>query len=160
MNDLGTSKSSSGGAAAPGDSRFSGDAIDRSMLVRILDLADTIQERVSQALARIELSYPKYEVLKHLQEAGEAITLGALAEGQSCARSNITQLIDRLEADGLVRRVADPDDRRSVRAELTTLGEARALQGKVEMEKVVTELEGSFSDPERVQLARLLAKLG
>lgn len=130
------------------------------MLFRILDLADVIHERVSEALSRIDLSYPKYEVLKHLHEAGEAVTLGALAEGQSCARSNITQLVDRLEADGLVRRVADPDDRRSVRAELTTLGEARALEGKVEMERVVGELEASFTDPERAHLVRLLAKLG
>lgn len=130
------------------------------MLSQILDLADLIQERVSAVLSRIDLSYPKYEVLKHLHEAGGPVTLGALAEGQSCARSNITQLVDRLEADGLVRRVADSEDRRSVRAELTTLGEARALEGKVEMERVVGELEGSFTDPERAQLVRLLAKLG
>ena len=130
------------------------------MLFRILDLADVIHERVSEALSRIDLSWPKYEVLKHLHEAGEPVTLGALAEGQSCARSNITQLVDRLEADGLVRRVADPEDRRSVRGELTTLGQARALEGRVEVERVVAELEASFTDPERTQLVRLLAKLG
>jgi DNA-binding MarR family transcriptional regulator len=130
------------------------------MLFRILDLADLIQERSSEALSRIDLSYPKYEVLKHLREAGEPVTLGALAEGQSCARSNITQLVDRLESDGLVRRVADPDDRRSIRAELTTLGEARALEGKVEMERVIGTLEGSLTEAERAQLMALLAKLG
>jgi len=37
-------------------------------------------------------------------------------------RSNITQLMDRLEKDGLVRRRADRDDRRSVLAELTPAG--------------------------------------
>jgi DNA-binding MarR family transcriptional regulator len=130
------------------------------MLFRILDLAEQIQERSSQALSRIDLSYPKYEVLKHLHEAGEAVTLGALAEGQSCARSNITQLVDRLESDGLVRRVADPDDRRSIRAELTTLGEARALEGKVEMERLIASLEGRLDAAERAQLVSLLEKLG
>jgi DNA-binding MarR family transcriptional regulator len=130
------------------------------MLFRILDLADLIQERSSQALSRIDLSYPKYEVLKHLHAAGEPVTLGALAEGQSCARSNITQLVDRLEADGLVRRVADPDDRRSIRAELTTLGEARALEGKVEMERVIASIEGRLDEGERAQLVSLLQKLG
>jgi DNA-binding MarR family transcriptional regulator len=37
----------------------------------------------------------------------------------ACVRSNITQLIDRMQAEGLVRRIPDPQDRRSVRAALT-----------------------------------------
>ena len=36
----------------------------------------------------------------------------------------MTQLVDRLEADGLVRRVADPTDRRSVKAEITDEGQS------------------------------------
>jgi DNA-binding MarR family transcriptional regulator len=40
-------------------------------------------------------------------------------------RSNITQLVDRLEADGLVKRIDDPADRRAVRAEVTRLGRER-----------------------------------
>ena len=37
----------------------------------------------------------------------------SLAERLTCAKSNVTQLVDRLEADGLVRRKLDPSDRRS-----------------------------------------------
>jgi DNA-binding MarR family transcriptional regulator len=129
-------------------------------LFSILDVADQIHERVSEALSRIDLSYPKYEVLKHLVEAGEPVTLGGLAEGQSCARSNITQLIDRLESDGLVRRVADADDRRSIRAELTLTGTAKAEEGKREMERVVAEFESALTDRERIDFVRLLLKLG
>jgi DNA-binding MarR family transcriptional regulator len=44
-------------------------------------------------------------------------------------RSNITQLIDRLEADRLVLRAPDPVDRRSIRAELTEEGRARYEKG-------------------------------
>jgi DNA-binding MarR family transcriptional regulator len=158
MNDLGkATRPVESSSVSGGDTSTQ---VGGAMLFRILDLADVIQERSSQALSRIDLSYPKYEVLKHLHEAGEPITLGALAEGQSCARSNITQLVDRLEADGLVRRVADPDDRRSIRAELTTLGQARALEGKVEMQQVVAAFEGRLSEDERAQLVQLLEKMG
>lgn len=129
-------------------------------LFAFLDVADQLYDRVAEALARVDLSYPKYEVLKHLQEAREAVTLSMLAAGQSCAKSNITQIVDRLEADGLVRRVADPDDRRSVRAELTQAGAARAEEGKTQMDLVMAEFAASFSAPERAELGRLLAKLG
>jgi hypothetical protein len=76
-------------------------------LASFLDAADRLYERIGAALARVGLSYPKYEVLEHLRTSADPVSLGALAEGQSCARSNITQLVDKLEIEGLVRRVAD-----------------------------------------------------
>jgi DNA-binding MarR family transcriptional regulator len=152
MNDFGRR----GGTAASSAAQ----PTEMSMLVRILDLADAIQERVSEALAALDLSYPKYEVLKHLLEAGEPVTLGVLAERQSCARSNITQMVDRLEADGLVRRVADAEDRRSIRAELTGQGAIRAQEGAHKMDEVIQQFEATLSETERDQMRRLLGKLG
>ncbi|PYP76209.1 MAG: hypothetical protein DMD25_11115 [Gemmatimonadetes bacterium] len=52
-----------------------------------------------------------------------------LAARQHCVRSNITQLVDRLEKDGLVRRRPDPEDRRSVLAELTPAGQQAHAKG-------------------------------
>jgi DNA-binding MarR family transcriptional regulator len=129
-------------------------------LVAFLDVADLLYDRISDGLARVGLSYAKYEILKQLQDKGGPVTLGALAEGASCARSNITQIVDRLEQDGLVRRVDDPDDRRSVRAELTEAGEALAAEGTTQLDLVKAQFAASFTAAERVDLARLLAKLG
>jgi len=129
-------------------------------LFAFLDVADQLYERVGEALARVGLSYPKYEVLKHLRDAETAVTLGCLAEDQSCARSNITQLVDRLEAEGLVRRVADPEDRRSVLAALTDLGRERVVEGATQLDLVLAEFAASFSARERTELGRLLSRLG
>ena len=125
----------------------------------LLDAADQLRSRVSEALGRVGLSYPKYEVLEHLRESREPVSLGCLADGQSCARSNITQLMDKLESEGLVRRVADPEDRRGVRAELTEDGAARATEGKTQLDLVLAEFAASFTGPERVQLGRLLERV-
>jgi len=57
------------------------------------------------------------------------LPLSDLAARQHCVRSNITQLMDRLEKDRLVRRRADPDDRRSILAELTPAGEQAHAKG-------------------------------
>src|SRR6478735_3002007 len=56
------------------------------------------------------------------QAHGESLPLGQLAERLSCVKSNITQLVDRLEADGLVSRAPDPHDRRARLAVMTPAG--------------------------------------
>jgi DNA-binding MarR family transcriptional regulator len=108
----------------------------------ILHAAHAIEDRLEKALDGVGLSMAKHTALTRLQEAGEPLTLSELAERLSCVRSNITQLVDRLEADGLVRRVADPDDRRSVRAELTELGLEKQAAGASE----VTRIQGEIAD--------------
>ena len=64
----------------------------------------------------------KLGALRHLALAESPLTLTQLAERHCCGRSNVTALIDRLEADGLVERTVDPSDRRNVRASLTAGG--------------------------------------
>ena len=59
----------------------------------------------------------------------QPISLSELAEKLTCVRSNITQLVDRLEADGLVKRIDDPADRRAVPREVTRLGRERHAAG-------------------------------
>jgi DNA-binding MarR family transcriptional regulator len=106
----------------------------------IVHAARLIEERMEGALGAVGLSVAKHTALTKLQEAGEPLTLSDLAERLSCVRSNITQLVDRLESDGLVRRVADPSDRRSIRAELTDLGKERQVAGAAEMTRVHQEV--------------------
>jgi len=55
----------------------------------------------------VGLSLAKLAALHQLTAAGESIQLGQLAERLACVKSNVTQLVDRLEADGLVNRTAD-----------------------------------------------------
>ena len=128
-------------------------------LASFLDTADRLYERIGDALGRVGLSYPKYELLEHLKDSGEPVSLGVLAEGQSCARSNITQLVDKLEIEGLVRRVADPGDRRGIRAELTEAGAERVAEGRTQLDVVIAEFAASFSAKERLELGRLLEKV-
>ena len=131
----------------------------RATLDAFLDTADILYDRISDGLGRAGLSYAKYEVLKMLADARGPVTLGALAEGACCARSNITQIVDRLEMDGLVRRVDDPVDRRSIRAELTEAGAAQAEEGTTQLDLVRAQFAASFTAAERLELARLLAKI-
>src|SRR5579862_3707303 len=85
-------------------------------LFGLLEAARALEMRLETAMDEVGLSMAKFGVLKTLAAASEPVTLTELASCQRCVRSNITQLIDRLESDGLVKRVDDPADRRSIRA--------------------------------------------
>src|SRR5580704_9261875 len=61
----------------------------------------------------------------HLLEPGRPVPMGRLAETLACHASNVTGLVDRLEARGLVERRLSEDDRRIKVLKLTS--EARPL---------------------------------
>src|SRR5205823_5406071 len=65
------------------------------------------------ALAEVDLSSARWSALQQLAEAGGALSLSQLAGRLACVRSNVTQLVDRLDAEQLVRRVHDRKDRRA-----------------------------------------------
>ncbi|MER7209430.1 MarR family transcriptional regulator [Streptosporangium sp. NPDC000239] len=64
------------------------------------------------------------DLLIRLGAAGQGISIGDLARAAGVSSRNVTGLVDTLERDGLVRRVPDPEDRRSVLAEITAEGQA------------------------------------
>ena len=58
----------------------------------------------------------------HLIEPGRPLPMGRLAATLSCDASNVTGLVDRLEARGLIRRIPSADDRRVKVLDLTPAG--------------------------------------
>ena len=129
------------------------------LVFSLLGTAEAVQTRLEAALRRLGLSLAKAGVLMHLAEAGESLPLHELAERQSCVRSNITQLVDRLEKDGLVRRGGDPADRRSIRASLTPTGKrayARARQVLGEEQRAIV---GALSARDTATVERALRSL-
>lgn len=71
------------------------------------------------------LTYPRLRVLEVLHCQGPA-KMKDLADGLGLSARNLTTLADGLEADGLIRRLSFPGDRRATLLELTTLGAAAA----------------------------------
>jgi len=125
----------------------------------LVEAAQAIETQLEVALAKVELSGAKMAALTHLVEAGEPVPLGELAEQCACVRSNITQLVDRLEAEKLVRRVDDPADRRSLRAEITPLGRKRQAAGARKVQEVRRKLGKALGEIDAAALKRALAQL-
>jgi len=125
----------------------------------LMRAAHSLEDRLEEALAEIGLSGAKFTALSHLMRAGEPLGLGECAARMTCVRSNMTQLMDRLEADGLVQRVHDASDRRSVKAAVTPLGAERHAAGAKRVEQVQRKFESSLSSVDKAALARALAAI-
>ena len=133
---------------------------DDPLFSRFLETATMFSDRIEDALRQLGLSRAKLATLQQLRRAESPVSLRSLAEGQGCVPSNMTTLVTRLENDGLVRRLGDPHDRRSVLASLTPLGADLADAGAEAVDRVQRAFAASLRPTERVALARILGSLG
>jgi DNA-binding MarR family transcriptional regulator len=135
-------------------------ATPAAMAFQVLEAAHEVEARLEKALSGVGLSLAKFGVLARLVEAGEPLPLGSLAERCSCVRSNMTQLVDRLEAERLVERVQVPNDRRSILATLTPAGRDLYEEARRALESADAELFASLGEVERAALKLLLQRFG
>jgi DNA-binding MarR family transcriptional regulator len=134
-------------------------AAERTGLFAVLHASSVLESRVEAKLADVGLSLAKLAALTRLAEAGDSLPLGQLAERLKCVKSNVTQLVDRLEADGLVARAAEPNDRRSRLAVLTEAGRKAYVHGSNILQATERELFTALTNDESAQLHALLAKI-
>lgn len=106
----------------------------------LLGAAQAVEARIESSLSPLGLSLAKLNVLGILVGSNGPLSLGELAQKLACVRSNVTQLVDRLESDGLVRREADPADRRSIRAVVTDAGRDRERAGAIALSRVQDDI--------------------
>jgi len=122
----------------------------------LIHAAHNIESRFEEALATVNLSGPKFAALSVLVSQDQPMSLSELAEKLTCVRSNVTQLVDRLEADGLAKRIDDALDRRGVKAEVTKLGRERHAVGLKVVNKVHEEVAKQLSAVDQSALKRAL----
>jgi DNA-binding MarR family transcriptional regulator len=130
-----------------------------AVMFDLIKAAHALEDRLEKGLGQVGLSMPKFSVLSALATADTPLSLSELAARLACVRSNMTQLVDRLEADGLVRRTDDPSDRRTVRAALTPLGSERCKAGGEAVTRVQAEFAASLPQPELTALDQALESL-
>ncbi len=84
-----------------------------------------------------------YDVLWELQRAGGRLRVGELGDRLVVEPHNVTRLIDRLEAEGLLKRQRVPEDRRGVFAVLTEKGAALRRQMWPHYRSAILEVFGA-----------------
>jgi DNA-binding MarR family transcriptional regulator len=128
---------------------------------RIARLSLLLDRELKEFFAEHGLERWEFDVLATLRRSGRpyALTAGALNRSAMVTSGAITNRVDRLEAKGLVERVRDEGDRRSVRVRLTPRGWAKVdalLPLHAANEARILE---ALAPREREQLAGLLRGL-
>ena len=106
------------------------------------------------------LTYPRLRVLEALHCRGPA-KMKTLADGLGLSARNLTAVADSLEAEGLLRRVAHPSDRRATLLELTDRGchaaDEALVPRLIEISRLFDELSPPARDALRTTLVALVA---
>lgn len=122
-----------------------------------------VRRRLRQMPVPGDLTLPERSALARLDRAGSA-TPGALARMEQISPQAMGATLAGLEAKGLIRRRADPDDGRRVIYSLTDAGrDAQRDKRSVRTEQVATALADAFTDEELRILeaaAPLIERLG
>ena len=92
-------------------------------ITSIMRAQQILLARLNELLGPLGLTFPRYEALMLLSftKTG-ALPLGKVGERLQVHRTSVTNIVDKLEADGLVRRVPHVADRRTTLAEITDEG--------------------------------------
>lgn len=77
-------------------------------------VAIIVKKRGRDILGQFEITPPQFEALLFLRD-NEGMTMGELCQKMYLACSTATDLIDRMERNGLIERMRDRHDRRVVR---------------------------------------------
>jgi DNA-binding MarR family transcriptional regulator len=128
--------------------------------LRIVQVHDRITRRVDSVLHRQHgLSLTGFEALRWIAEApGEQATMGEVAEGLGLSRPGVTSTVNRLVADGLVRRERAGSDRRLLHARLTDAGRERVRAAARTHDELVSHLLGLLG-PDAAVVTDALARV-
>jgi MarR family transcriptional regulator, 2-MHQ and catechol-resistance regulon repressor len=119
----------------------------------------TVAREVGGKVVEYDLTVPQFGVLEALHHLGP-LSLGELAEKLLVTGGNITYVMDRLEAQGLVYRERSDADRRVVKAFLTDEGRERIAAVFPGHAAFIHDLMSVLEPDERETLRALLKKLG
>ena len=110
--------------AAWGRERPELDARPLGLVGRISRVSRLLDKELKEFFAGHGLEFWEFDVLATLRRSGPPYELsaGALLKTAMVTSGAITNRVDRMEAKGLLERVRDPGDRRSVRIRLTGAG--------------------------------------
>ena len=130
-------------AARNWDAHWGGDPVPSMRAVTsIMRVQQILLARLNDELKAFDLTFPRYEALMLLYYSRRgSLPLGKMGDRLQVHRASVTNLVDRLEAQRLVRRVQHETDRRAVLAEITDEGRrvAREATARLNADRFGTE---------------------
>src|SRR5262249_51842186 len=136
------------------------DRLELRLWLRLLTCSNLIDARVRRGLRdAFDTTLPRFDLLAQLDRAPEGLSLSALSRRLMVSNGNMTGLVERLAAEGLVGTQRQDGDRRGRLVRLTQAGK-RAFDTMTPVhEGWVAAMLGRLDRTEMAQLHALLGKL-
>jgi DNA-binding MarR family transcriptional regulator len=116
-------------------------------------------ERVLRRAVAEHCTFPQFDVLNQLERERDGLTFVELSRRLLVTAGNLTGIVDRLHAEGLVRRAVHPADRRAFRLTLTPKGRRLVRRAQGRHHRALTALLARVPDRDLRVLRRLLDRL-
>jgi DNA-binding MarR family transcriptional regulator len=128
--------------------------------LRLLSCSTQIETEIRKRLrSEFGMSLARFDYMAQLHRHPDGLRMNALSKFLMVTGGNVTGLTDELEKEGLVERVAEPDDRRSYRVSLTRKGSKLFDKIAAVHETWVVGFFAGMSLAEKSQLQSLLGNL-
>ncbi|MCY4071735.1 MAG: MarR family transcriptional regulator [Chloroflexi bacterium] len=131
-------------------------SFEEEFFLLLMRINRVLRQLANQQMEVCRLTPTQLFFLKRLYEAGAPQPISFFADGVFSNRSNASQMIDRLQAEGYVERVKNPKDRRSVLVQLTDSGAEELELGHARHQQLAQSLFEPFSEEERDAAIRTL----
>ncbi|MDQ0393383.1 DNA-binding MarR family transcriptional regulator [Labrys monachus] len=126
--------------------------------LRLLSTTKLISQEIRRRLRReFGATLPQFDLMAQLYREEDGLRLGELSSRTMVTNGNITGLVERLEADGMVLRTRPEDDRRVTVARLTAKGRAIFEVMAVAHENWLREM---MADVDPIIVSGLLVHMG
>jgi DNA-binding MarR family transcriptional regulator len=139
---------------------MSDDKLELKLWLRLLTCSNLIEGEVRARLREsFATTLPRFDLLAQLDRAVDGLTMGELSSRLMVSNGNVTGLTDALVREGLVSRLPEPDDRRSLRIRLTQAGKRAFDAMTPPHEQWIDEMMAGLTRAEMAHLLELLGKL-
>lgn len=118
-----------------------------------------VHRALNHALAEADLSLAQHEILVAIWQ-NSGLTQSQLSEQLLVIKSNVSALIKKLEARGLVLRTVDPGDTRSKRLSLTRAGTALVTKSIALQNRIVEAMASVMTDAELAVISDVMRRVG
>lgn len=125
----------------------------------LLSISRLWRAAIGRQLAPRGLGDAAWRALWHLRALGGTPVQARLAERMGIERPTLARLLDRMERDGLIRRIPDADDRRANRIAVTAAGHALMRPVASAITSVRARALSGFDAGELAKLAELLGRI-
>lgn len=129
-----------------------------AVISQLLRASIGLQKALDRCFAPTGLTSQEAAVVVHCAEAND-VSAGKLAQAMGRDKGKITRFVDRLEADGFVRRVANPRDHRLLIIRPTVRGQRAVPELKRIFEKIHAEILAGVQSEDLLRLGSILTAL-